>query len=52
MLKTLGQIARIGIVSEPPPEADGSIRVHETLQAQILKVMGRALCIRAVDAGS
>jgi len=52
MLKTLKQIARIGIVTEPPPLTDETLRVREILQTQILKVMGRALCIRAIDAGS
>lgn len=52
MLKTLHQIASVGIATEPPPQADESLRVREALQARILNVLGRALCIRAVDAGS
>ncbi len=52
MLKTLRQIARTGIVSEPPPDADAAMRLRESLQARILEVVGRALCVRAVDAGS
>src|SRR5579859_1603598 len=52
MIKTLRQIASIGIVSEPPPQADESLRVREGLQAHIRDVLGRALCIRQVDAGS
>jgi Ni,Fe-hydrogenase III small subunit len=52
MLKTLTQIARIGIVTEPMPPTDDALRVREVLQARILQVMGRALCIRAIDAGS
>ncbi len=52
MLKTLRQIASIGIVSEPPPAADESLRVREELQERIRVVLGRALCIRHVDAGS
>jgi len=52
MLKTLRQIASIGIVSEPPPESDDSLRVHAGLQDQIRAVLGRALCIRHIDAGS
>ena len=52
MLKTLNQIRRIGIVTEPPPDADDTLRVREALQGRILEIMGRALCIRAVDAGS
>lgn len=52
MLKTLHQIARIGIVTEATPEPDDTLRVREALQGRILEIMGRALCIRAVDAGS
>jgi Ni,Fe-hydrogenase III small subunit len=52
MLKTLRQIAAVGIATEPPPTPDESLRVRESLQARILAVLGRALCIRQVDAGS
>ena len=52
MLKTLGTIAGIGIVSESPPAPDESVRRREDLHADILAVLGRALCIRQVDAGS
>ena len=52
MWKTLRQIARNGIVSEPPPLIDDDLRIAAALQSRILEVLGRALCIRAVDAGS
>lgn len=52
MWKTLRQIHRIGIVTEAPPPPDEALRVREALQARIREVMGRALCIRHVDAGS
>jgi Ni,Fe-hydrogenase III small subunit len=52
MLKTLRQIGRIGIITEPPPPADDALRVADALQSRILEVLGRALCIRAIDAGS
>ena len=52
MLKTLRQIASIGIVTEPPPQADDSLRIREGLQDRIRFVLGRALCIRHIDAGS
>jgi len=52
MLKTLCQIASIGIVSEPPPQADENLRIREVLQKDILAVLGRALCVRHIDAGS
>jgi len=52
MLKTLQQIAKVGIITEPPPPTDESLRLREALQSRILAVLGRALCIREVDAGS
>jgi len=52
MIKTLRTIARIGIVSEPPPAQDDTLRVRAALQQEVLAVLGRALCIRQVDAGS
>src|SRR5580700_7632129 len=52
MLKTLRQIGRIGIITEPPPSNDDTLRVADALRSRILDVLGRALCIRAVDAGS
>ena len=52
MLKTLRQIASIGIVSEAPPHADEGLRLRDGLQNQIRAVLGRALCIRHIDAGS
>src|SRR5579864_8354511 len=52
MLKTLRQIAIVGIATEPPPKPDHSLSVREALQERIRTVLGRALCIRHVDAGS
>ncbi len=52
MLKTLRHISSIGIVSEPPPPGDDELRLREHLQDRIRTVLGRALCIRHVDAGS
>jgi Ni,Fe-hydrogenase III small subunit len=52
MLKTLRQIARVGIATEPPPPADESLRLRAALQTRIPALLGRALCIREVDAGS
>ncbi|MGA7178604.1 MAG: NADH-quinone oxidoreductase subunit B family protein [Thiobacillaceae bacterium] len=49
----LQKILRTGIVSEPPPEADASLRARkQELQKEILRVFGRAIAIRHVDAGS
>lgn len=52
MLKTLRQIVSTGLVSETLPPSDESLRVREALQDHIRSVLGRALCIRHVDAGS
>jgi Ni,Fe-hydrogenase III small subunit len=52
MWRVLRQIGRVGIVSEAAPEADEALRVSDALQSRILQVLGRALTIRQVDAGS
>jgi Ni,Fe-hydrogenase III small subunit len=52
MWKTLRQIRSVGLVTEAPPLPDEELRVREHLQAKILRTLGRALCIRQVDAGS
>lgn len=52
MLKTLRQIARVGIVTESPPAPDEELRVRVALERNIREMLGRALCIRQVDAGS
>ena len=53
MQKILLQIARTGIVTEPPPAADEGFRlVAVRLSETVLKHFGRALSIRHVDAGS
>jgi Ni,Fe-hydrogenase III small subunit len=52
MLKTLHKIGSIGIVTETAPAADELLRVREMLDEKIRAVLGRALCIRHVDAGS
>jgi Ni,Fe-hydrogenase III small subunit len=53
MQKILRRIARTGIVSEPPPAPDASLRVAASrLNDDVLRIFGRALAIRHVDAGS
>ena len=52
MIPTLRQILKVGIVTEPPPPAADELRLRDALQGEILRVLGRALCIRQVDAGS
>ena len=52
MLGILKQIAKIGVISEPKPSPADELRVRNTLQGAIWQTLGRALCIRHVDAGS
>ncbi len=53
MHKILFRIARIGIATEPPPAADERLRrVAGRLNDEVLRLLGRALAIRHVDAGS
>jgi Ni,Fe-hydrogenase III small subunit len=52
MLRTLRTIGAVGIVTEPAPPADPQLRVREMLQERIRALLGRALSIRHVDAGS
>jgi Ni,Fe-hydrogenase III small subunit len=52
MWHTLRQIAHVGIITEAPPPVDEALRVQQALQSHIRRVLGRALCIRHVDAGS
>src|SRR4029078_6547873 len=52
MWKTLRQIHRAGIATELPPSTDETLRVVAALQEPILALLGPALCIRAIDAGS
>jgi Ni,Fe-hydrogenase III small subunit len=52
MLKTLKHIATVGIVTEAPPGADHELQVRVALERRVREVLGRALCIREVDAGS
>lgn len=52
MLRILKQIAAVGVVTEPAPIPADELIIREDLQASVLAVMGRALCVRHVDAGS
>src|SRR4249919_1111906 len=52
MLDLLKRILRTGIVSEPLPAPAEPPVDARGLQEQLLAVLGRALCIRHVDAGS
>ncbi len=53
MWQILRQIVRTGIVTEPPPALDAAVqsevrRIHD----ELLAILGQALAIRQVDAGS
>ena len=53
MYKLLKQIAKVGIKTEAPPQADAAMRVlAQRLQAEILGLFAGSLAIRHVDAGS
>ena len=52
MWKTLRKIRSIGVITEPAPDADPSLAVAQHLHELIRGILGRALCIRQVDAGS
>jgi Ni,Fe-hydrogenase III small subunit len=53
MIPLLFKIVKTGIVTEPAPEARVELRLKTTqIHDDILKKLGRALTIRAIDAGS
>ncbi|CAN7629920.1 NADH-quinone oxidoreductase subunit B family protein [Trinickia sp. LjRoot230] len=53
MWQLLKQIARTGTPDERAPESDDAWRTEcQQIQQNILDVLGRALCIREIDAGS
>ncbi|MEW6167328.1 MAG: formate hydrogenlyase [Pseudomonadota bacterium] len=52
MLDVLKRIARSGILTEPLPRLADLKRETDGLHAQIQAILGRALAIRQVDAGS
>ena len=52
MYQTLRQIARIGIRTENAPVLASDDVVVQRLHADILRILGRALTLRHVDAGS
>jgi Ni,Fe-hydrogenase III small subunit len=53
MLRILQQIARIGIVTEaPPPVGEADFAEAQRIHEELLGILGQALAIRQVDAGS
>ncbi|MBZ5500763.1 MAG: formate hydrogenlyase [Acidobacteriia bacterium] len=52
MFDTLSTMLRTGILTEPAPVSTEAPVVIETLQKDLRNILGRALCLRHVDAGS
>ncbi len=53
MWKIIRQITRPGLVSEPAPTDSGSLTAEaQAIQGELLDILGQALSIRQVDAGS
>jgi Ni,Fe-hydrogenase III small subunit len=52
MLNTLSRMIRTGILTEPLPEPSNPQPATDDLQQSLWKILGRALTIRHVDAGS
>jgi Ni,Fe-hydrogenase III small subunit len=53
MWDILNQIAKAGLCTEPAPAPDDSLRVEAShIHQELLSILGQALAIRAVDAGS
>jgi Ni,Fe-hydrogenase III small subunit len=52
MINTLFRMIRTGILTEPFPAAVTGPSAAEATQHDLWKILGRALCIRHVDAGS
>ena len=52
MFKLMQQIVRSGICTEPPPDSAGVEAQITAIHAQLLAILGQALAIRQVDAGS
>ena len=53
MIRILHKIVRTGIVAEDPPGPREELRTRAPeIQAEVLRLLGRALAIRQVDAGS
>lgn len=52
MFDVLSRILRTGILTESSPIIDELTSEFDALQSNLQKILGRALCIRHVDAGS
>ena len=51
MLLLLRQVLKTGVLTEPAPAADMAVE-SDRIHADILRLLGRALTIRQIDAGS
>ena len=52
MWDMLARMLQTGSLTEPLPARETPALVYETMQNELQKILGRALCIRHVDAGS
>ena len=52
MFNTISRMLHTGLLTEPLPVPDQTAPTLKTLQNELLEILGRALCIRHVDAGS
>jgi Ni,Fe-hydrogenase III small subunit len=52
MLDTISRMLRTGVLTEPLPAPDTITSPLIAMQKDLLEILGRALCIRHVDAGS
>lgn len=52
MLDTISRMLRTGVLTEPLPAPNTTTSPLITMQENLLGILGRALCIRHVDAGS
>jgi Ni,Fe-hydrogenase III small subunit len=53
MWQMLKQVAKVGLATESPPQSNDAWRTGaDAIQRKILEILGRALTIREVDAGS
>jgi Ni,Fe-hydrogenase III small subunit len=52
MIRTLSRIIRTGILTETSAAQSAGSSVEDERQQRLRKILGRALCVRHVDAGS
>ena len=52
MFNTISRMLHTGLLTEPLPASDTTTSPLITMQKDLVEILGRALCIRHVDAGS